>query len=177
MRLYQYIGRHWAGELSLARAFWLNFVVVYIVLNAVERFLFPPYIVDEIMVATAFTVHVVAVKLIVYTWQVVGLLRTCARKIRDDVGRLWAMITQLLVAASLVSSCVLFLDSYHVLELYRERQAYLRTPPEKPLYTLELGTGRRQVRVELRIRAPETIEVRGRQANAVVAADLKAVAA
>lgn len=125
----------------MARAFWLNFVSLYVLLNAIEFFLFPPYIHDELLVAIAFGVHAVIVKLIVFGWQVVGVLRTCARKIRDDMGRLWAMGAQLLVAGSLVITCVLWLDSYHDLQLYRERQAYLRLQPEEPGYRLELLRG------------------------------------
>ena len=39
--LFDYIKRHWNGEMPLAQAFWFNFVLLYCLLHASERLL-PP---------------------------------------------------------------------------------------------------------------------------------------
>ena len=130
-RLFCYIGRHWKGEMPLAQAFWLNFVLLYCLLQAGERLLFPPYVVDENLVAAGFAAHALIAKLIVFGWQAVGVLRSCGKSIASDSNPSWGTAGQFAVAGGLVMTIVLLLDSYQ----------NLRMPPEEPAYSLELVRG------------------------------------
>lgn len=133
-----YVLRHWRGQIPLLQAFWLNFFLLYLVLESIEPFVWPPYLENETLVSGAVLAFIALTKLVVYPWQLIGVLRVCAERIRSGNGIMWAVVAQAAMAGSLVITVVLALDSYHMLQVYKERQAYLRMPPEEPAYTLEL---------------------------------------
>lgn len=136
--LKNYILRHWRGEAPLAQAFWINFLLLFSVLEAMEPLVWPPYVENEVVVAGAVYAFITITKLLIYPWQLVGVLRACGKRIQRGSGRLPAMVAQAAMAGSLVIAVVLALDSYHVLQVYHERQAFLRRPPDEPSYKLAL---------------------------------------
>jgi len=76
-----YLRRHWRGELSLALSFWVNLVLVRAVLLAVDQ-LFQPPVTEKIATVLSLAVAYFAVSLIiVYPWQVVGVLRATDRRL------------------------------------------------------------------------------------------------
>ena len=140
-----YILRHWRGELPLPLAFWVNFLLLYQALEMLEPLVWPPFLENETLVTIAVTGFIVLTKLVVFPWQLVGVIRTCSSRIRSGSGRDWAMLAQYAMAASLVYSIVLSLNSYQALQVYHERQAILRRPPPQPGYTLRLLTESRLI--------------------------------
>ena len=141
MRLSNYIIQHWWGKISLTRAFWVNLVLLFIVLHIAQQFLFPPYIENEIAVTSAVISYLVVVKLIVYPWQLVGVLRVSNHRIRTDSGRAWASVAQFALVASLAATLVTALETYQSLQIFKQDLIQSRIPPEEPQYSLDLIEG------------------------------------
>jgi len=140
--LLNYIRLHWRGNLSLAQAFWVNLVVVFLVLGILERFIFPPYIESEIAVTTAVLVYFIAVKLIIYPWQVVGVLRSCDLRIKSDSGRSWATVTQIALVVSLAATLIATIETYQKLQVFKrdlELKAMILPGPEYSLDLVQQG--------------------------------------
>lgn len=133
-----YIKQHWRGGNSLAQAFWVNLVILFVVLGLVEQFLFPPYIKDERVVTVAVIVYFIVVKLIVYPWQVVGVLRACDLRIKSGSGRSWATAAQIALVMSLAITLVATIETYQKLQVFKrnlELEAMILPGPE---YSLDL---------------------------------------
>ncbi len=133
-----YIKQHWRGRNSLAQAFWVNLVILFVVLGLVEQFIFPPYIKDEPVVTVAVFVYFIVVKLIVYPWQVVGVLRACDLRIKSDSGRSWATVAQIALVMSLAVTLVATIETYQKLQVFKrdlELKAMILPEPE---YSLDL---------------------------------------
>lgn len=138
MRLLNYLKKHWQGGFSLSQAFWVNFVLLFFALGLLEKLIFPPFIVDEIAVTTAVLVYFVVVKLVIYPWQVVGVLRSCATRIRLNTGRMQAIAAQFAVAVSLALILISTVESYQSLQIYKHKLALKAIGPPIPEYSLDL---------------------------------------
>jgi len=138
MYLLNYIKQHWQGNLSLAHAFWVNLVVLFVALDLLERFVFPPYIENEAAVSIAVLLYVVVVKLIIYPWQVVGVLRVCDLRIKSNSGRSWASITQVALVISLAATLLSTIGTYQSLSVFKQSLILAETVLPEPLYSLDL---------------------------------------
>jgi hypothetical protein len=137
-QLLNYIKKHWQGGFSLTQAFWVNFVLLFFALGLLERLIFPPFIVDEIAVTTAVLVYFVVVKLVIYPWQVVGVLRSCATRIILDTGRMRAIAAQFAVVVSLAVILISTVETYQSLQIYKHKLALKEIIPSIPEYSLDL---------------------------------------
>ena len=137
-RLLNYLKKHWQGGFSLTQAFWVNFVLLFFALGLLERLIFPPFIVDEITVTTAVLVYLIVVKLVIYPWQVVGVLRSCATRIRLNTGRMQAIAAQFAVAVSLALILISTVETYQSLQIYKHKLALEAIAPPIPEYSLDL---------------------------------------
>jgi len=136
--VFKYIEQHWRGNLSLNRSFWVNLVLLFILFGILERFLFPPYIENELAVTTAVIAYFIVVKLIVYPWQVVGVLRACDLRIRSDTGRSWATAAQIALVVSLAATLVATIETYQSLQVFKRDLVLKGVSPPEPLYSLDL---------------------------------------
>ena len=133
-----YIKQHWQGNFSLAWAFWVNLVGLFFVLGVLEQFIFPPYIENEIAVTSAVLAYVVVVKLIVYPWQVVGVMRVCDLRIKSNTGRSWANAAQVALVISLAVTLLATIGTYQSLSLFKQNLILAEIVSPEPLYSLEL---------------------------------------
>jgi len=136
--VFKYIEQHWRGNLSLNRSFWVNLVLLFILFGILERFLFPPYIENELAVTTAVIAYFIVVKLIVYPWQVVGVLRTCDLRIRSDTGRSWATAAQIGLVVSLAVTLLATIETWQSLQVFKRDLVLKGVSPPEPLYSLDL---------------------------------------
>ena len=136
--MFKYIEQHWRGNLSLNRSFWVNLVLLFFLVGILERFLFPPYIENELAVTTAVLAYIIVVKLIVYPWQVVGVLRACDLRIRSDTGRSWATAAQIALVVSLAATLVATIETYQSLQVFKRDLVLKGVSPPEPLYSLDL---------------------------------------
>ena len=136
--VYFYVRRHWHGELSLALSFWVNFLLLFFALNYLERFIFPPYLHGELCVTIAVIVFFVIVRLVIYPWQVIGLIRACDYHIKNYTDRSWVVAAQGMVILSIVATLTATFASYQSFLRYKHS---LRPPvflEIEPLYSLDL---------------------------------------
>jgi hypothetical protein len=108
------------------------------VLAICERFLFPPYIENEIAVSSAVIAYFIAVKLIIYPWQVVGVLRACDIRIKSNTGRLWATAAQVALVISLAATLVATIETYQSLQVFNQNLILKQIPLPEPQYSLDL---------------------------------------
>ncbi len=98
----RYIGRHWRGEFSLLWSFWINLALLRAAILFAEQFTRPPFTdrsADAVAVAALFfTVF----HLLVYPWQVVGVLRAADRHLKALGATLWAAAAHAGIIASLI---------------------------------------------------------------------------
>ena len=133
-----YINQHWQGNFSLAQAFWVNLVVLFFALGLLERFIFPPYIENEIAVTAAVIIYFIVVKLIIYPWQVVGVLRACDLRIKSNTGRSWATAAQVALVMSLAATLLATIETYQSLQVFKRNLILEETSLPEPLYSLDL---------------------------------------
>ncbi len=114
----------------------MNLVVLFCALSFLERFIFPPYIESEAAVTTAVIVYFVVVKLIIYPWQVVGVIRTCDFCIKSNTNRTWATAALGTIILSLGVTLVSILNTYQSLLVFK--QDLIPKPSNQPEYSLEL---------------------------------------
>ncbi|TLP53487.1 MULTISPECIES: hypothetical protein [Pseudomonas] len=105
-----YLSRHWRGELSLTRTFWLNGVAVRLLFDAlatpqVETLLGNP---SRDPIDSAYLAGVlIGISLILWLWQLVGLWR-CARRHSEFVG----VVVPLLIVAVLAHYTYTFTQGF-----------------------------------------------------------------
>lgn len=136
--LLHYIKQHWWGKSHLARSFWVNLVALFFALHFLQRFIFPPYIESEFAVTTAVFSYFVIVKLIIYPWQVVGVLRACDFRIKTSTGRSWVTAVQAALLVSLAATLLATIDTYQSLQVFKHNIALRKIIPPEPKYSLEL---------------------------------------
>lgn len=133
-----YVRSHWQGKSSLAFSFWVNLILLSIVLNALERFTFPPYIQNELAVTTAVIIFFVIVRLIIYPWQIVGTIRACDRYVATHTDRSWAIAAQAVVVMSIGATLIATFTTYQSL-LGFKRSLHAPEPVViEPQYSLDL---------------------------------------
>ncbi|WP_424948133.1 hypothetical protein [Candidatus Spongiihabitans sp.] len=131
-----YVRRHWKGKLSLSLSFWINFFFLYIVLALLERFTFPPYIRAETTPVIALIFFVI-VRVMIYPWQIVGVLRACERHIANNTDRAWAVGAQGVVVLSIIATLAATFSSYQSV-LRHQRELRATTVEAAPLYSLRI---------------------------------------
>ncbi|CAJ2376461.1 MAG: hypothetical protein MPK11_02310 [Gammaproteobacteria bacterium] len=118
-RFRNFVRMHWRGETRLARAFWVNFLLLWIALTFFERFLFPPFLHGETRVTAAAAVYFVFARLLVYPWQVVGVIRACERRIAARADRTWTVAALGVVVLSIAATLAAGFSSYQNLLAFR----------------------------------------------------------
>jgi hypothetical protein len=126
--LFRYVMDHWQGRQPLLLSFWLNFVLLGMALNYLERFLLPPHIEQPQTAIIAALSYFVMVRLLIYPWQIVGLLRVCDRALTAIGGNLWARAAQGGVMLSLLFTMVMVFSTFQTLFVYSRQYAALTNP-------------------------------------------------
>lgn len=161
--VFNYLKQHWQGKLILAQAFWINLVLLFFLFGILERFIFPPYIESEIAVTTAVFVYIIVVKLIIYPWQVVGVLRTCDLRIKSDTGRSWATAAQVALVLSLGATLVATIETWQSLQVFKRSLILKEIALPEPLYSLDLI----QQNTLIHLRGPFEIGITNRVAEMI----------
>jgi hypothetical protein len=108
------------------------------VLNALERFTFPPYIHGELPVTVAVITFFFLVRVIVYPWQITGLIRCCGRHINSNINRTWVTAAQGVAVLSIAATLVATLESYQSLAFYKKSLLPDEYTLAEPEYSLNL---------------------------------------
>lgn len=147
-----YLRAHWRGRQSLARSFWINFALPFALASALMHMTASAYIERVSIFAIAAGAYLIIGCLIVYPWQIVGLLRACDRYLIASRETRWTAAVQRVTViqgtmiASLIAVFVtLFSLAQHGIGLQAETD-----PPSagEPAYAVELVEGGRMVHVK-----------------------------
>jgi len=98
-----YIQRHWRGELSLARSFWLNFIGVVVAFNVAVTVLGTLAESGMAMTMAVAALILLMVEFTLLPWQVVGCWRA-ANRYTDETG---SPITPILAKILLVANALM----------------------------------------------------------------------
>ncbi len=158
--LFRYIRSHWRGEASLLLSFWVNFILLFVMLGFLEQFTLPPYLNGEWKVTVATIGFFVVVRGLIYPWQVVGVIRASERYIRDQINRTWAITAQGVVVLSLLVVLATTFSSYQSLLSYRKSLHPPETVESERGYSLELITlDQNEANTLLHLRGPFEIGI------------------
>jgi len=120
-----YIRRHWRGELPLAQAFWINLVLVRIVLFYADRLFQPPFAprLDAVLpeAIAFFAINV----LLILPWQVVGVVRATDRLLKEPGTSGIVLGAQIGIVVSLLATGV---------SVYATFQRLFVDVPDDPYY-------------------------------------------
>jgi len=116
-----YIRNHWQGEHSLVQAFWINLIALRIIILFLERFTHPPFTGQTTTAMVATSVYFLVFNVIVYWWQVRGVLKACDK----HSASMGSFITVILIQTGIVIS--LFFTVVYVLAAF---QALFSNPDE-----------------------------------------------
>lgn len=102
-----YIIRHWRGDLSLAKSFWINLFIVDCSLWAIYiLFVTTSFIENPITVSRITIFYLLFIYFIVFPWQVVGLWNTTNRYIESIGKRFWPYLVKVLVLFGIIFSAI-----------------------------------------------------------------------
>ncbi len=118
-----YLRSHWQGRQSLAWSFWVNLVLLRAVILALDRFTRPPFLEDPAAVTAATLVFFVTFHLLVFTWQVVGVVRACDAYQASFGASGVILITYLGLAASVALTLISAVGA--ILQLFQEPEGEL----------------------------------------------------
>jgi len=110
-----FIRDHWEGKLSLFWSFWINLVLIRVIIFFLDQFTHPPFTSQTtsavILTATFFIVF----HLIVYGWQARGVIKTCDRLMAERSPYITVLMVQLGLAVSLFITLFVALGAFQAL--------------------------------------------------------------
>jgi hypothetical protein len=88
-----YVRSHWHGQHSLILSFWVNLALLRAAIFVLEGFILTPLVVDATTGAISALLFFILADVIIYIWQVVGVLRACDRyqSAYGSVSVVWAI--------------------------------------------------------------------------------------
>ena len=138
-----FIGKHWKGEYPLSISFWLNFVFITAVYHFVEPILQRPFV-DRPWIFIGITIiYLVVSRLIIYPWQVIGLLRATDKHYLTHDRPIVRYGVQAIIVISLALTVAHIIGSAQSLVIYKQTMDY-RAQVKKAEYSLTL-TGQQQL--------------------------------
>lgn len=109
IRRSSYVRRHWRGELSLARSYWINMVLVSVILQWLAVGLGNGIDITQYAVTFALSFVMLWLGLAAITiWQLVGLWRAAVNHIAQTHRAFWARMVQFSVAIGALQSVFVF---------------------------------------------------------------------
>ncbi|MEX2596029.1 MAG: hypothetical protein WEC59_03790, partial [Salibacteraceae bacterium] len=100
-----YILKHWRGEHSLAKSFWINVFLINICIRIFEVWLTEASTIENPVVASQVTITYVFIALaIVYPWQVIGLWRSASRHVEETQKGFWSRAVKVLVVLGVLGT-------------------------------------------------------------------------
>lgn len=144
-----YLRDHWHGNQSLAWSFWINLVLLRAGIFWAEGITGPPVIQDPRLAAAATVTYFAVFHVIVYVWQVVGVLRAGDGYLKNAGSTIWVPAAHVGIVASLILTSVSAFGAMQTL-FVDKRDANLAEVWESERaarYALTLSDGGRLIRM------------------------------
>lgn len=115
----KYLIKHWKGELSLARSFWINFVLFNILFTVQIAIYFGiiKYCVISLLIPyfllTAFSYLFIVIALIITVWQITGIWRCCLNYIKLG-KKIQALIVMVIIELSIILTILTVISNYKI---------------------------------------------------------------
>jgi hypothetical protein len=106
-----FLVRHWLGELSLARSYWINIVAVNLILRLVAMLIYAHAELVPLAIEPIFVIAVWSLFPVIVTWQVVGVARSASRYAQERNTTLYPALASIAVVALAGISLYSFLRS------------------------------------------------------------------
>ncbi|OUR79104.1 hypothetical protein A9Q83_05850 [Alphaproteobacteria bacterium 46_93_T64] len=110
-----FIRDNWHGNFSLFWSFWVNLVLVRVLILYLEQFTHPPYTEQTTSAVIQTTVFFVVFHLIVYAWQARGVIKTCDRLMAERNPYITVLMVQLGLVVSLFITIFFVLGAFQAL--------------------------------------------------------------
>ena len=102
-----YFSRHWHGELSLAKSYWVNFWLLSIVLTFIVVFWITLSINENpVFYSRTMLIIMAVIYLIIYPWQIIGLWRSATNTTANTGKTFWPRIVKFLVIIGVLGSFI-----------------------------------------------------------------------
>ena len=144
--MFRYIGRHWRGELSLPRSYWVNGFLVNVPLNIYFRVIDSWLGARALESPTVYLFYILVPYLLwlpVLVWQGVGIWRSAGRRLEED-GSGWAWVARAIVllnAAVIAFSVAGSAQNYYsVVRAYMDERASTFSVESRGSYVIFRGT-------------------------------------
>lgn len=132
-----FIVRHWKGELPLSVSFWLMFVLLTAAYHCTEPLLLSPFADHPREFIALSIISLVTSTLVIYPWQIVGLLRASDRHYHTYQRSVVRYGVQAAIVISLALTAAHLMGAAQSLVIYREKMEFL-AGLGKADYSLEL---------------------------------------
>lgn len=107
-----YIARHWRGELSLFISYWVNTVLIGIIIVAAFLMLKKSGIFQRnLLIGTQAAVTLMVLSIPVYIWQLGGCWRSANRRAKETGKQLWARVAQAALIIGAVQTSTQWLNT------------------------------------------------------------------
>ncbi len=114
---WNYFKRHWRGELPLAISFWINFIMVNLLIQLIITWYNDTCPIKNPVTAARVTIIVHVFRyFIVYPWQIIGAWRSCIHHISKYGKYFWSRIVQALVVIGVIATCGIISSSWPLYE-------------------------------------------------------------
>ncbi len=108
-----YIRKHWRGELSLSMSFWVNALLISIIIFMIDYWFINVLRITHPVVSVRLSLILTLIKLcLVCPWQIVGLWRASEKHVITHGRLFWARTVQVIVVVVCICSLVIVCASW-----------------------------------------------------------------
>jgi hypothetical protein len=147
-----YLRTHWAGRQALAWSFWINFVLLFAAIILIEPAIRPDAADRTWWSIAAAIAYLIVGHLLIYPWQVVGVLRACSRRLQGGGDSVMVTAAQGAIVVSVVAALLTMSTTLHSILATPPRPAPERALAELesrvPDYQIELLAGRSLISID-----------------------------
>lgn len=133
-----FIGKYWKGEYPLSLSFWVFFVLLTVAYLYLESMIQPTSFEHPRVFIGATVGYLVVTRLIIYPWQIVGLLRAVDKHYLTYERAIIRYGVQAIIVASLALTAAHIIGAAQSLVIYKEKTAF-EASEGKTDYSLSLA--------------------------------------